>query len=158
MGAERLCESGIGAERRCRVEVERLLRGAASGNCDYLDVRAAAADIADGLYTFLVRHDDVGDHQVRSVLVDAAQARNAILRLDHRMAGTGENAADGLSHPGCIIDDEDERHIVPPQSTRSTASGPSRRASTSLTRYRTVSVVNGFRMYPSTRARLAAKT
>src|SRR5260221_10783846 len=113
---ERLGQDRIGAEGARDVEEHQIVRAAAAGHGDDLDLRRQLADLADGLYAFLLRHEDVRDDRVGLHLADKLHAFLAVGRLDQPVLPRGQRAHDEAPHRLVVVNYQNQCHAKSPLS------------------------------------------
>src|SRR5262249_54732351 len=72
-----------------------------------------AADIADRLDAFLLRHDDVGDDEIRLLAAENEEAAPSVFGADYLVALAFEDLHDGVADDHVVVDDEDFLHGSP---------------------------------------------
>src|ERR1700682_606861 len=83
---------------------------AAAGDDDDLRVRLGLAHLGDGLNTFLFRHDDVGDDEVRLRAAEQSHTAPTVVGAHHLIAVILQELDDSLPHDGVVIDNQNLRH------------------------------------------------
>lgn len=81
---------------------------AAAGYRYDLDVRMRAVEGENQFKAVGVRHDDVGDHQLRRSVLQLRERLVGVARFDHRVSFALQAAPHGRTHWSVIVDDEND--------------------------------------------------
>ena len=83
-----------------------IANSASARDRDDFRLRRDAANIADGLDAFLFWHDDVGDDEVRFLVVEDNKTAPSILGAYHVIAIVFEYLDDSISDNDVVVDDK----------------------------------------------------
>lgn len=108
--AEGLLQGLMGAQHPGTIEVLAGVDVAASGNGDDLEGGKASAEGHDGFKTFLVGHEDVGDHQLERVEIDASESLDPVASGDDIVLVGTKDGGGGKEEFGVVVDEEDACH------------------------------------------------
>src|SRR5919197_6435634 len=86
VGVEGFGEDGVGAEAARHAQEVGVADAAAAGDGEDLSLGPRAAQLEDGLDALLLRHDDVGDDEVGTFLVELRQRLDAVGGAAHGVA------------------------------------------------------------------------
>src|SRR5581483_6771363 len=123
--AERLAQRGVRADLARHRKIILTAQATAARHGHDASVRKLALDAVDRLDAIHVRHEDVGDHDVRSALLLALQRLAAVRCYVDVKPGTLQAEGDEFANVGLVVDHEDT-HVRTQVVRRSAASDMAR--------------------------------
>src|SRR6185437_8080421 len=106
VGAERLCQDTIRAERADNLEEIDLAALEIAGHRQDLGRGFELADLHHRLDAVLLRHDDLGDDQIRPRVSPKPHPFDAVDGGKHMVAGALQRALDNAANAAVVVDDQ----------------------------------------------------
>jgi hypothetical protein len=82
-----------------------------TGQSDNLDLRIGTPQFADCLYPILLRHEDIGDHQIWRVCIKHSEAGKPVIRFADSVPDALQNGTDNCSRDRFIVYDKHAGHL-----------------------------------------------